>query len=63
MHMVESEVLFVVLGHEGMVEAKYSVGVGLGDYFGNEGSLVVIEVHVSNEEEIAFKLMVLFALE
>lgn len=62
-HVVEGEVLFIVLGHEGVVEAEDSVGVGLGDYFGDEGSLVVVEVHVSDEEEVAFELMVLLALE
>jgi hypothetical protein len=56
-------VLFIVLGHEGVVETKDSAGISLGDDFGNEGGLVMVQVHVSDEEEVAFELMVLFALE
>ncbi len=62
-HVVQSKVLLVVLRHEGVVEAQHPVGVGLGDDFGNEGGLVVVEVHVADEEEVAFELMVLLALE
>lgn len=63
MHVVESEMFLVVIGHEGVVQSEYSIGVGLGDDLGDEGVLCVIEVHVADEKEVALEFVVLLALE
>lgn len=63
MHVIEGEVFLVVIGHESVVQSEDSIGVGLGDYPGNEGVLVVVEVHVADEEEVALEFVVLLALE
>lgn len=63
MHVVEGEVLFVVVGHEGVVQAEDSIGVGLGDDLGDEGVLVVVEVHVAHQQQVALEFVVLLALE
>jgi hypothetical protein len=61
--VVQSEVLFVVIRHEGVIKAEHSVGIGLCNHLRDEGMLVVVEMHIANEEEITFKFMVLLALE
>lgn len=62
-HVVDREVLAVVLGHERVVEAEHAIWVCLGDDPGDKRGLVVIEMHVSDQQQIALELVVLLALE
>ena len=46
-----------------MVQSQHSIGVGLRNEFWNELSAVVIQMHVSNYEEVTLEFMVFFTFE
>jgi hypothetical protein len=62
-HAVAVQLLVVVFGHEGVVESQYAVGISFGDHPAQQWAVLVVEVHIGNQQQVALKLMVLFAAE